>query len=261
MHQNINSSLAAFTISYKMKKTQFIYPEDANGGIAEYFRSEVEAMRRIGLSVETKPNNDSSRLIHRCFRMYQQEEYPTDARYIQGWNEYMKTSRLSLYYKHIEDISIPTFFTRKLDESVAEEVKKRGWKRAFIKNDIKSLWNINEMASVWPDSSFDYITNNLTNTFHFDDIYAVRKFIDQKVFFDEDRYWVFEGVVRHRNPQSIPPVVYEAVRRLECLGSHYYVVDATPDFIVEINPGESSDRYGDNPPELFAQWMADAFGD
>lgn len=244
-----------------MTKTQFIYPSDSNGNIAEYFRSEVEAMRQIGLSVEQKPTDEASRLILRGFRLKQQEEYPKDKRYIQDWNEYMKTSRLSLYYKFIEDISIPTFFTNKLDENVAEEVKKRGWERAFIKNDIKSLWGIDEMASVWPDNSFDYIANNLTKYYQLDDIYAIRKFIDPKVFYDEDRYWVFDGVIRHRNPQSIPSIVYEAARRLECLGSHYYVIDATPDFVVEINPGESADRYGDNPPELFAQWMADAFGD
>ena len=244
-----------------MTKTQFIYPSDSNGNIAEYFRSEVEAMRQIGLSVKTKPTDDASRLILRGFRLKQQEEYPNDKRYIQGWDEYMNTSRLSLYFNLIEDFSIPTFFTNKLGQSVADEIKKRGWERAFIKNDIKSLWGIDEMASVWPDNSFDYIASNLTKSFKLDDTYAIRKFIEPKVFYDEDRYWVFDGVVRHRNPQSIPSIVYEAARRLACLGSHYYVIDATPDFVVEINPGESSDRYGDNPPELFAQWMADAFGD
>jgi hypothetical protein len=45
---------------------------------------------------------------------------------------------------------------------------------------------------------------------------------------------------------------------LKPLGSHYYVIDAMPDFIVEVNPGESSDRYGDNPPELFASWFKQA---
>ena len=244
-----------------MTKTQFIYPSDSNGDIAEYFRSEVEAMRHIGLSVETKPTDNATRLVLRSFMMYQIEEYPKDKRYIQGWEEYIKASRLSLYFNLIEDISIPTFFTNKLDQSVADEMKKRGWERAFIKNDIKSLWGIDEMASVWPDNSFDYIASNLTKSFKLNDTYAIRKFIEPKVFYDEDRYWVFDGVIRHRNPQSVPSVVYEAARRLKGLGSHYYVIDATPDFVVEINPGESSDRYGDNPPELFAQWMADAFGD
>ena len=138
-----------------MTKTQFIYTPNINGNIADCFRPEMEAMRRIGLSVDTKPSKDATRLIRRGPIMYKSEEYPKDDRYIQGWNEYIKANRLSLYYKFIEDISIPTFFTNKLDEKVAEEVKRRGWERAFIKNDIKSLWGLDDMASVWPDNSFD----------------------------------------------------------------------------------------------------------
>jgi len=46
---------------------------------------------------------------------------------------------------------------------------------------------------------------------------------------------------------------------LKPIGSKCYVIDATPEIIIEVNPGESSDRYLENSPTLFAEWFKDAF--
>ena len=59
----------------------------------------------------------------------------------------------------------------------------------------------------------------------------------------------------------MPNVVKEAAKRLNKLGSKYYTIDATPEFIVEVNPGESSDRHAVNSAELFANWIKKEFVD
>ncbi|WP_304289966.1 hypothetical protein [Porphyromonas uenonis] len=45
----------------------------------------------------------------------------------------------------------------------------------------------------------------------------------------------------------------------EAKGGRYFTIDATPQFVIEVNPGESSDRHGENSAELFASWFVDAF--
>ena len=54
-------------------------------------------------------------------------------------------------------------------------------------------------------------------------------------------------------------MVIEAAKRLDKLGSKYYTIDATPEFVVEVNPGESSDRHAVNSAELFASWIKKEF--
>ena len=113
------------------------------------------------------------------------------------------------------------------------------------------------MASVWPINSIEELRCKYENL-PYKGVYAVRKFINPEIFYDEERYWVILNKIYHRSG-VIPDIVREAVERLSVLGSNYYTIDAIPDMIVEINPGESSDRLGVNSGELFAMWWKDAF--
>ena len=234
-------------------KTQLVYQDVVHPG----FAPEVQAMRNIGICVDSVACEDSERLIYRSFRMKNRKEYPADKRYVQGWEEYESMSLLSKYFPLIDDISIPTFFTEKLDDSIIPIIEKKGWDRVFIKNDCKSLWTKGVYASVWPDNSLDSIRTEFEK-FSSPKIYVIRKFFPPELFIEEERYWVLNGKIYHRSG-IIPEIVKEAAKRLNTLGSHYYTIDAVPGMIVEVNPGESSDRYGCNSPELFASWWKDAF--
>ena len=241
-------------------KYQFVYPAltKQNGATQEVFMPEYSALKELGADVDTYPHKDSELLLLRGFMMYKESQYPQDPRYVNSWKEYNATLRMSIYYPLIEDISIPTFFTKDLDDMVIRGVIERGWNTIFIKNDIKSLWGIDECASLWTNNSLEEIKENLTRCYRLNDTYAIRKFIEPELFIEEDRYWVINDKIYHRTG-VIPEIVKEAARRLSVLGSRYYAIDATPNLIVEVNPGESSDRYGDNPPKLFASWFMEAF--
>lgn len=244
-----------------MNKIQFVFAKDRHDllRVNPRFIEEVLAMERLGLSVGIEPDEQAEGLIYRGTMMWKETDYPNDSRYIQSWKEYISTSLLSVYYPLIKDISIPTFFADTLDNNTIEQIKQHQWNRVFVKNDIKSLWFIDDYASVWPDRSLEYMKEKF-QVFPWNGKYAIRKFIEPKTFLNEDRYWVLNGKIYHRS-NNIPDVVVEAEKRLSVLGSKYYVIDALPDMIVEVNPGESSDRYADNPPELFAQWFKEAFVD
>lgn len=237
---------------------EMIYVRDKNNPaeVDEYFRSEAQAMADLGIRVGVEPHPDSDVLIYRGFNMWKREEYPTDPRFIQGWDEFMALFKMSEYFPLIADLCIPTFLSNTLDDAVADEIRKRGWEKAFIKNEMKSLWNEGELASVWPDHSMDELREQYESLYGAG-TYAVRKFIDPAVFYDEERYWVIMGKIYHRTG-VIPDVVKEAARRLSVLGSHYFAIDVVGDKIVEVNPGEASDRLGVNSPELFASWWKDA---
>lgn len=220
------------------------------------FKPEAEALRRLGIRVGVAPSVDSERLFFRGFIMLQEHEYPRDERYIQGWHEYNSTLRMSQYYPLLEDICIPTFFTEDLDESAVEQIREKGWDHAFIKNEVKSLWDYGELASVWPINSMADLKHKYEQL-PYRGLYAVRQFLDPKLFYDEERYWVIMGRIYHRTG-VIPEIVKDAAKRLSKLGSNYYSIDAIPNMIVEINPGETSDRLGVNSAELFASWWNNA---
>lgn len=245
--------------SEMMNKVQIVYSarDTNNSDIHPYFQKEAEAMKRVGFLVGVEPLLEANTLIYKGFAIYSQDNYPQDSRYIQGWKEYHSTMRLSIYYPLIEDISIPTFFVSELNEELLVKMNELGWSKVFIKNDVKSLRNIGTTASVYPDTSLIDIKKGL-DYYPVQGCYAIRKCLNPEVFQDEDRYWVLNGKIYFRN-NNIPKVVYEAAQKLNQLGSKYYVIDATPNFIVEVNPGECADRYGVNSPELFAKWFKDAF--
>ncbi len=240
----------------KTNDIQFLYPKRAFESSA--FLPEIEAFRNFGFIVENNPQEDAQLILYRGFILWKQSDYPIDKRIWQGWKEYQATSLLSIYYPLIADICIPTFFVDELDQKVIKrEMEKRKLECVFIKNDVKSLFCIDETASVYPKHSLLEIKENLDKYPPFEGAkYAIRQYVDAD-WTQEDRYFVINDRIFHRSG-IIPPVVQEAAKRLKPLGSHYYVIDAMPDFIVEVNPGESSDRYGDNPPELFASWFKQA---
>jgi len=99
----------------------------------------------------------------------------------------------------------------------------------------------------------------LNNEFQFDGKYCIRKYIKKEVIDLKERYCVLNGNIYHRNV-TFPGVVMEAVKRLNSLGSRYYTIDATAEFVVEVNPDEASDRHAVNSPELFASWIKKEFG-
>ena len=170
---------------------EIIYVKDRNNPsqVPEYFQSEVEEMRKLGIRVGTTPSSDSEQLFYRGFIMHSEEQYPTDKRFIQGWKEYDAILSMSKNYDLIKDISIPTFFVDKLDKSVEEKIISRGWDKAFIKNEKKSLWDEGELASVWPINSIEELRCKYENL-PYKGVYAVRKFINPEIF-PSDRLILF----------------------------------------------------------------------
>lgn len=224
----------------------------------ELFKEEALAMSSLGIKVGLKTAEEATYLMRRGTTIKNAKDYPTDKRYLNCWNHNENYLYLSKYFPLIEDLSIETFFVDKLDHNVIELIQQKGWSKVFIKKDIKALEHIEEGKSVWPTTTFEEM-NMLYSSMDIDGKFAIRKFIDtEKIADEEERYWVLNGNIYHRY-NIIPDVVKEAARRLNTMGSSYYTIDATPEFIVEVNPGESSDRHGVNSAELFASWIKKEF--
>lgn len=245
-----------------MGNVEFIYPRGAfeeglpvnstNGS----FHLEIEALRSVGFTVSSSPSKNAKHLILRGPSLWSETDYPCDNRFVNTWKECEATYRMSIYLPLIEDLSIPTFFCDDLNESTQKEVENRGWDKAFIKKDITSLFCFDDFTSVWPDTSFKKMKDLYALTYpKCTGPYCVREYVSRERVLDENRYWVI-----NHHPYSyngiVPDCVTKAVERLRILGSLYYTIDATDEFIIEVNPGESSDRGGDNSPEMLASWFA-----
>ena len=223
-----------------------------------FFLPEIRALKAIGFNVDINPSIKAKRLLLRSFIIYNPKDFPTDKRYIQSWKQYCDTGDMTRYLPIIEDISIPSFIVESLDDNIVDEIKRRGWKRAFIRTGMKSIWHTDPKLPVWPDTDIEEIRKNYNSKSILKPPYVVRKFIDEKELLTEERYWILNHHAYHSSG-IIPEVVKETIKRMHHVGSTYYVIDATPDFVVELNPGISSDRYGANSPELFASWFAKEF--
>ncbi len=241
------------------KNFQVIYQSDPNNLNQVYWlwSEEANALQKIGVSVNTFTDDSAKQLLYRGSRSLVREMYENDNRFINNYKHFIAYNSMFLYFPHISDLSIETFFVDDLNENVAIMIQEKGWHKACIKKDIKSLEHIKNGKSIWPCTSFNEM-KNLYDKMQIDGKYAIRKYIDPTVIEKEDRYWVLNGNIYHRY-NKIPSVVKEAAKRLNKLGSRYYTIDATPDFIVEVNPGESSDRYAVNSAELFASWIKKEF--
>lgn len=251
-------------------KLQIIYPESAFKPSTIDFHNglldEIEGFRQVGLNATSKADLETEKLLLRTTAIYREEDFPSDRRYISKWRDYESTMRISLYLPLIDDISIPTFLCDKLDVHTVNEIKRRGWKRVFVRSDVKSLKflfpesNTEGQLPVWPDVSISHLADAYANYHEYMPApYAVRKFISDDIMLQEKRYWIINNHAYHRSG-IIPHIVTEAVERLKPLKAPYYVIDATPSMIVEVNPGASSDAYPENLPELFPKWIKKEFG-
>jgi len=238
---------------------QVIYPASENNEneIIERFQGDAQAMKDVGLLVGTKALKSATSLMYKGFCIYKKEDYPKDIRFLNSFQEYANYMPLSIYYPHIADLSIETFFVNELNGDVPKLIQDKGCSKAFIKKDFKALEHIEEGKSVYPNTTLEEMTM-LYDESPFEGKFAIRKFVEPEIIEKEERYWVLNGNIYHRT-NNIPDVVKEAAKRLNKLGSSYYTIDATPDFIVEVNPGESSDRHAVNSAELFASWIKKEF--
>jgi hypothetical protein len=239
---------------------QVIFPasESNKDEIVDRFKIDSDAMKSIGIKVGTTPLIDATVLMYKGFCMFDERKYPNDKKFINTYNEYRNYFYLSIYYEHIAELSIETFFVDELSNSLIPKLKEKGWSKCFIKKDVKSLEHIEDGGkSFWPSTSLEEM-KNLYDENSFEGKFAIRKFIEPEIIAKEERYWVINGNIYHRY-NNIPDVVKEAARRLDILGSRYYTIDATPEFVVEVNPGESSDRHAVNSAELFASWIKKEF--
>lgn len=243
-----------------LNKLQIVYqPEDENPDEIHWlWKEEAEAMRAAGIGVGASPDPDAARLLFRGSMPLVEENYRGEERFVNRYKAFVDCAKLSCYYTLIEELTIETFFTDQLDTTAISKIQALGWARAFVKNDVKSLEFIEEGKSVWPDTSFEEMNERFAQMGKTEK-YAIRKFVDFNFLKDEERYWVFNGNVYHRE-NNVPNIVQEAANRLNALGSKYYTIDATPDLVIEVNPGESSDRHAVNSAALFASWVKKEFG-
>lgn len=243
-----------------MKKNQILYPPDELGNIKPFFMEEADAMKKIGFFVDCEVKPESDGVLVRGYTIWKQDNYPRDKRIIQGWEENKKTLFMEEFYPIIRDITIPTEIIDELDEYQINQISIHNqWDKIFIKSSARSLFPMGEYASVWPDTSIDFMKKQyesagLTGPF------AIRKFIDDtEIFYNEQRYWILNGNAYHPTG-IIPDFVKENGKKMfEFSGSHYFTMDVAGEYIVEINPGESSDRGGDNPLDWFCDIFAKEF--
>ncbi len=243
----------------KERVFQIVYSKDRNNTsqIAPYFQEEAIAMEKEGFLIGIEPIEEATDLIYRGFAITEEEDYPKNQRYIHSWRENALYHFIDLYYPIIEDLTIESFFVDSLDdEALMKAIAEKGWNKAFIKNRSYALEHIEEGLSIFPKHS----TEEMMKYFRQEDKpYAIRRYVEPKLLEDDTRYWVLNGKVYRRDNLPIPKVVYEAAKRLNKYGGKYYTIDATNDFVIEVNPGESSDRHGENSVEVFASWFRNAF--
>lgn len=243
-----------------MNKQQILYPSNAEGRIHPLFMEEATMMASFGFCVDTHILPDVSRIIYRGFAFNDKNDYPTDERMVNYWEAYQKTLRLSKYYTIISPHSIPTFFVRTLDEiDIIKKLGQQGWNKAFIREDRKSLFWLSENASVWPNTTI----SQMTQAFHdvnLDGPYAIRAYIDNPdIFYEEKRFWILNGNPYHPSNEIPDFVIFKARELYLFSGSKYFTMDVAGEYIVEVNPGECSDRGGDTPLEFFCDIFSKEF--
>lgn len=224
------------------------------------FKDEAQMMSKVGFLVDSKILPESHAIIYRGFAIENAILYNSCEKLINNWTAYQKTLHISLYYPIISKHSISTFFVPVLDEKIIlPELKKRGWEKAFIREDEKSLYWLDEEASVWPIMSMSDMTKAYRKV-GLHGPFAIREYINNpKIFYDEQRYWILRGKAYH--PTGVIPnfVCSMAEKMFLFSGSNYFTMDVADKFIVEINPGESSDRGGDNPLDYFCKIFVETF--
>ena len=242
-----------------MSKFQIIYQsaDEEKSDVHWLWAKEAKLMKKYGVIVGTYPFKEMDSLLYRGSSSLATKYYELDGRFINQKIHVENYLKMSIYYDLIQDLTVETFFVDDLNKNTEFEILNRGWEKAFIKSDIRSLEHIEEGMSIWPNNSLDVMKKYYSEV-DYQGLFAVRNLMNQSELLLEDRYWVLNGNVYHRS-LKIPEIVKEAASRLNIWGSKYYTIDATPNFIIEVNPGESSDRYLVNPVKLFASWIKKEF--
>lgn len=227
--------------------------------------NEMDAMRKLGIGVSDTPHPEAKRLLYRSYMISDEADFPNDPRYISRWEDYNSTSDMSVYLPLIQDLTPPSFVTQELDSHTVDAIKRLGWKRAFVRSSVKSLKymfpesHTEEELPVWPEVSIERLAEAYKEQREtMKPPYIVRQFMPEQDIFQEERYWILNHHAYHRSG-IIPEVVVKAVDRLKILNAPYYVIDATPDFVIEVNPGVSSDPYPENIPLFFPKWIQQEF--
>ncbi len=220
------------------------------------YRKEAPYMRRAGLTVRITPSNRATKLLIRSLIM-NEGDYPKDPRYVQNGTIYTNLTRIDRWYSLIKDLTIETVFCENLEHQAEECIQKKGWSRCFVKNSIKSLVAEDPLESCWPNCTFKKLAVEFEKL-QTNGPFALRAYLPPDRFKNENRYWVIGDQIHHSSG-VIPEIVREAKNRLDVFDGVFYTIDATPDLIVEINGGESSDRKTDNNAEDFAKWIKSAF--
>jgi hypothetical protein len=235
---------------------ELIYDSEDEKSPHWIYQQEVDSMRAVGMTCALKPSPEARILLRRGL-IVEEEDFPTDPRYLQNGRTYANYGRIDRWYPVIADLTIPTVFCDQLDECASVKVNGLGWQRAFVKNSVKSLVIEDPLESVWPDVSFESMLQQFSINPKRGP-YALRQYLLPIHFESERRYWVIGSKIYHSSG-IIPEIVQEAKKRLDVFGGIFYTIDATPELIVEINGGESSDRKTDNKAEDFARWIKDTF--
>lgn len=234
---------------------QIVYQSEANNPkeIHWMFREEAISFSENGIMTGTEPLSEATKLLYRG-EFLTENNYPKDKRYINNYEQYSFYLFIDKWYPIIQDLTIETFFIDDLNENAKSLILSKGWQKVFIKDRVKSLTFLGSEKSVWPDTSFEQMKSLFIQNSKFNTMYSVRKYIEPFHFEAETRYWIIAGNIYHPSG-LIPKIVMEAVARLCKLGGKFFVIDATPDLIIEVNPGETSIRYANNPIEQFVEWI------
>ncbi len=240
------------------RRIQIVYQEDEGNkeSVHWLYHEEERAMNDAGIITGIYPSDEATDLIYRG-EVLTEEEYPTDTRFVNNVVQYSNYLRIINWYNAIRELTVETFFTDDLDDSVIQKIGEHGWHKAFIKDASKSLAYESVEKCIWPNTSLREIKEGLSKH-KIKGKYTIRKYLDPEFFIDEKRYWIINGNPYHSSG-NIPRIVKKAADKLNKLGGKFYVIDATPDLIVEVNPGEPAVRHADNPSEDFAQWIKKEF--
>jgi hypothetical protein len=238
---------------------QVLYQHEPNNPklIHWIFQEEAIAMNKLGIMIGTKRLREAEKLIFRG-EFLTSHNYPKDSRFINTFDAYAKCLFIDKWYPIIKDLTIETLFSNDLDSDTENTIIKKGWAKAFIKDAVKSLAFISNKKSIWPDTSLAEMKNLFINNSHFSQYYSIRKYLAPKVFDNESRYWIINNNIYHPS-NTIPKNVVEAANRLKSINNNFYVIDATPEIIIEVNPGETSIRYANNSAIQFAEWLKQEF--
>jgi hypothetical protein len=234
----------SFQIVYQISEEDCITPE-------EKFFAES------GIPVAKAPDPTATSILFRGAYSCKAENFPTDPRSIQSAEVYMNHLFLPRWYPFISDLTMETLFVNDLDKEAITRLQEKGWERAFVKDWVKAFAYPDLSDTVWPDSSMFDIQQRFAEC-NRDLGFCLRKFIEPELLDNETRFWVMNGNIYSSITEPFP-IVQEAVRRLKRLEGRLYVIDATPEIIIEINPGESSDRGAKNTLEDFAGWIKKEF--